>query len=185
MFNYVVWHQLAQSLGFPSVQHLQAMNPALDFGHLPRSGDVVQGVYPPSFDFPPRTYDSGDATATSTTVSIFEGVTLIDGGAPAGAMDDAFQRLADYNRTIVPSSGKTVEQTMVMPIGNNTSIATAVGAMFGIDGFDTWDPSLVSASVEGLAAIVIGPDYWDRVQGATATTSVPATTTTTTTTVVP
>ena len=31
---------------------------------------------------------------------------LIDGGAPAGAMEDAYQRLAGYNRTIVPGHGQ-------------------------------------------------------------------------------
>ena len=80
-------------------------------------------------------------------------------------MEDAYQRLPGYNRTIVPSSGKTVEQTMVMPTGNDTSIAAAVGGVFGVDGFDTWDPSFVGAPVEGMVAVVIGPDYFDRANG--------------------
>ena len=59
-------------------------------------------------------------------------------------MEDAYQRLAGYDRTIVPGTGKTVEQTVLMPIGGNTAMATAVGELFGIDGFDTWDPSFLA-----------------------------------------
>ena len=103
---------------------------------------------------------------------------LIDGGAPAGAMEDAYQRLAGYDRTIVPGTGKTVEQTELMPIGDNIAMATAVGGVLGIDGFDTWDPSFTASPVQGMVAVVIGPDYFDRVQNlgppptATSTTSV-------------
>jgi hypothetical protein len=78
-------------------------------------------------------------------------------------MEDAYQRLPGYNRVIVPSSGKTVEQTMVMPIGDNTALATAVGGVFGIDGFDTWDPSYIGTQIQGMVAVVIGPDYFDLV----------------------
>ena len=35
--------------------------------------------------------------------------------------------------------------------------------MFGIDGFDTWDPSFLGTQIQGMVAVVIGPDYWDRV----------------------
>jgi hypothetical protein len=180
MFNYIVWHELARALGFFDIQPMQGYNPGIDFSQLPREGDVLQM---PGFAAPPQTTVNGETT-TTTTPSRFAGVTLIDGGAPEGAMEDAYQRLAGYNRTIVPSAGKAVEQTMVMPIGSNTSIATAVGGLLGVDGFDTWDPSLVSAPVEGLVAVVIGPDYWDRVQSATPTTSTPATSTSTTSTTI-
>ena len=114
---------------------------------------------------------------TPTTISLFDGIMLIDGGAPAGAMEDAYQRLNGYNRVIVPGIGKTVEQTMVMPIGGNDALATAVGGVFGIDGFDTWDPSFIGTQIEGMVAVVIGPDYFDRVgQASTVPTAVSSTT---------
>ncbi|MEO7372080.1 MAG: hypothetical protein ABIZ69_14510, partial [Ilumatobacteraceae bacterium] len=78
--------------------------------------------------------------------------------------EDAYQRLNGYNRTIVPGSGKTIGQTVVMPIGDNTELAKGVGSALKVDGLDTWDPSFVGASIEGLVAVVIGPDYFDRVQ---------------------
>ena len=97
-------------------------------------------------------------------------------------MDDVYQRLAGFNRTIVPSSGKTAAQSEIMPIADTGAMAAAVGNLLGIDGFDTWDPSFVADPVQGMVAVVIGPDYWDRVQHASppaTTTTTPATTTTT------
>jgi hypothetical protein len=167
MYNYVVWHEIAVQLGFSSVQQMQDTNPTLDVSQPPREGEVVQSIFGSA---PPQT-TIGPINETPTTISVFDGVILIDGGAPAGAMDDAFQRLPGYNRVIVPSSGKTVEQTMVMPIGDNTALATAVGGVFGIGGFDTWDPSFVGSPIEGMVAVVIGPDYFDRVGGAVSATT--------------
>lgn len=167
MYNYVVWHEFAVELGFGDVRQMQDVNAAIDFSQPPRAGDVLQSVNI-SLSPPPST-NPNDQTAT--TLGFFDGVILIDGGAPAGAMEDAYQRLPGYNRTIVPSSGKTVEQTMVMPIGDNTDLVAAVGGVFGIDGFDTWDPSFIGTPIQGMVAVVIGPDYWDRVQTASSTTS--------------
>jgi len=161
MYNYVVWHEIAVELGFSSVQQMQQMNLSIDVSQLPREGDVIQSIFGPT---PPQTtVDPNNETAT--TISVFDGVVLIDGGAPAGAMEDAYQRLPGFNRVIVPSSGTTVEQTMVMPIGDNTGLAAAVGGAFGVDGFDTWDPSLIGTPIEGMVAVVIGPDYYDLVGG--------------------
>ena len=84
-----------------------------------RAGDAVLA--------PRRRRPTRTATSHRPTISVTSGVMLIDGGAPAGAMDDAYQRLAGYDRTIVPGTGKTVEQTMVMPIDDNVAMATAVG----------------------------------------------------------
>lgn len=182
MFNYVVWNEISRALGFFAVQEMQGLNPGIDFGHLPRAGDVLQRVYSyagPLGEAPAVTTPvSADVNETPTTIGLFDGIMLIDGGAPAGAMEDAYQRLTGYNRTIVPGSGKTVAQTELMPIGNNIAMATAVGGVLGIDGFDTWDPSFVRSPIEGMVAVVIGPDYFDRVQNAsTEPTAFPTSTT--------
>ena len=155
MFNYIVWHELARSLGFFDVQQMQSMNSGIDFSQLPREGDVLQTAYSAFIEPLPANTVNGD---TTTTLSLLEGVTLIDGGAPEGAMEDAYQRLVGLNPTIVDGTGKSIEQSMVMPIGDNTSLAAVVGGLLGIAGLDTWDPSLVSAPVEGLVAVVIGPE---------------------------
>jgi hypothetical protein len=57
-------------------------------------------------------------------------------------------------------------------------MATAVGGLLGLDGFDTWDPSFLATPIQGMVAVVIGPDYFDRVQnlGPTPTTAVSTTT---------
>jgi hypothetical protein len=170
MYTYVVWHEIAKAMGFGDVTVLQAVNPNIDFSVPPVEGAVLQTFNP-----------NGNVTATTSfnetpsTLSLFDGVVLIDGGAPAGAMDDVYQRLAGFNRTIVPSSGKTAAQSEIMPIADTGAMASAVGNLLGIDGFDTWDPSFVAGSVQGMVAVVIGPDYWDRVHLALP----PATTTTT------
>jgi hypothetical protein len=169
MFNYVVWHEIAAELGFSSVRQMQDSNPAIDFSQPPHEGDVVQSIFG---DVSSPTTSNDPNNQTPTTVSLFDGVVLIDAGAPGGAMDDAYGRLPGYNRVIVPGSGKTVEQTMVMPIGGNDALATAVGGVFGIDGLDTWDPSLIGTPIEAMVAVVIGPDYYDRVGGSATTTTI-------------
>jgi len=166
MFNYMVWNEISRALGFFDVPQMQGINPGIDFGQPPHTGDVLQSVY--SYAGPPTTIPAstivitGDQT-TTTMLGIFDGIMLIDGGAPAGAMEDAYQRLAvaGYDRTIVPGSGKTVEQPELMPIGNNVVLANAVGNLLGIDAFDAWDPSFVAGPIEGMVAVVIGPDYFD------------------------
>ena len=171
MFNYVVWHEIARVLGFFDVQQMQGMNPGVDFGQPPHAGDVLQSVYSNAAGLSPATIPPSTAfvpgpETTTTMVGLFDGIILIDGGAPTGAMEDAYQRLAGYNRTIVPGSGMAVGQTEVMPIGNNTALASAIGSLLGIAGFDTWDPTFVASPVEGMVAVVIGHDYYDRVQNA-------------------
>jgi hypothetical protein len=160
MFNYVVWHQIARALSFGDLPAMQDMNPTVDFTQLPKEGDVLLSS---SYA---ATEPANPNDETATTMSIFEGVVLLDAGAPEGALEDAYQRLAGYDRTIVPSTGKASEQTMVMPIGDNNPMASAVGGLFGVDGFDTWDPSYLGSPIQGMVAVVIGADYWDRVQGA-------------------
>jgi len=187
MFNYIVWHEIAHVLGFFDLQQMQGMNPGIDFGQPPSSGDVLQSVYSsylgglpattivlaPAFTTPASVNGNNE---TSTTISLFDGIMLIDGGAPANAMKDAYQRLTGYNRTIVPGSGKTVEQTELMPIGDNVAMATAVGGLLGLDGFDTWDPSFLATPIQGMVAVVIGPDYFDHVHNVSTTTAVSTTT---------
>jgi hypothetical protein len=182
MFNYVVWHEIARVLGFYGVPEMQEMNPGIDFGQLPHAGDVLQCIGSSyAGGLPATTTESTNyipgVNGTSTTINVFDGIMLIDGGAPAGAMEDAYQRLAGFDRTIVPGTGKTVQQTELMPIGDNEAMATAVGRLLGIDGLDTWDPSFLADPIQGMVAVVIGPDYFDRVQDAsTATTVFPTTT---------
>lgn len=166
MFTYVVWHEIARRLGFADVYEMQAANPTVDFSVPPVEGQELQTAM---FSGPTVSTTILNGNETATTVSIFEGVILLDAGAPAGAMEDAYQRLAGYDRTIVPSTGKASEQTMVMPIGGNGPMASSVGGLLGIDGFDTWDPSYLGSPIQGMVAVVIGADYWDRVQGAPAT----------------
>lgn len=169
MFNYLVWHEISAALGFFDVAQMQAINAGIDFSNLPRPGDVLQTGYVQAATNP--------NDVTPTTISMFEGVVLIDGGAPEGAMEDAYQRLAGYNRTIVPAAGKVVDQTVLMPIGPGQPMAAALGDLFGIKDFEPWDPSLVASPVEGMIAIVIGPDYWDLVQTLPPTTATIAATT--------
>jgi hypothetical protein len=184
MFNYLVWNEIARALGFFDVPQMQGMNPGIDFGHLPRAGDVLQSVSSyagdqPATTIPPSTIyvPGGGVNETSTTISLFDGIMLIDGGAPAGAMEDAYQRLDGYNRTIVRGTGKTVAHTEVMPIDSNTAMAVPVGQLFGVDRFDPWDATMVATPMQAIVAVVIGPDYFDLVQNvSTATTAVSTTT---------
>ena len=90
MYNYVIWHELALQLGFASVPHMQDMNSGIDFSQPPREGDVLQSVFS-SFSTPP-TMDPNNETPT--TISVYEGVVLIDAGAPAGAMEACLPAVA-------------------------------------------------------------------------------------------
>lgn len=42
MFNYIVWHEIANRLGFRDVHAMQSFNPQVDFSQLPHPGDVLQ-----------------------------------------------------------------------------------------------------------------------------------------------
>jgi hypothetical protein len=169
MFTYVLWHGIARDLGFANVYEMQAVNPNVDFSVPPVDGQELQTAFSPDVVTATTNLD------TSTTMSIFEGIILIDGGAPAGAMDDVYQRLPGYDRTIVPGTGKPIEQTEVMPIGDNNAMASSIAGLLGIGGLDTWDPSYLGSPIQGMVAVIVGPDYWGRVGQATAT----STTTTT------
>ena len=149
MFNYVVWHEIARVLGFSGVQEMQEMNPSVDFAQLPHAGDVLQWV--------DSSYAGG---LPATTIGVDDRRPrrqrdpdndrhlrrrhLDRRRRTPGAMEDAYQRLAGYDRTVVPGTGKTVEQTLLMPIGGNGRWQLAIGGVLGIDGFDTWDPSFLA-----------------------------------------
>lgn len=175
MFTYVVWHEIARTIGFVDVSSMQAANPDVDFSRPPVEGSVLQTAYSDAVVTP-----TTSNFYTTTTFAIFEGILLIDGGAPVGAMDDALNRLSGYNPYIAAGTGRSVTQSILMPIADHDSIAKTVGQLLGIDGFDTWDQSWVKDPIAATAAVVIGPDYWDRVQHASSatTTTAPATTTT-------
>ena len=82
----------------------RTINPTIDFSQPPRDGDVVQSIFGSSAETATTVVDPNNETPT--TISLFDGVVLIDGGAPAGAMEDAYQRLPGYNRVIVPDVGQ-------------------------------------------------------------------------------
>jgi hypothetical protein len=191
MFAYVVWHEVARMMG-QDIGLLQPHNPGIDFSQPPRAGDVLtNGVEPVPPTLAPWELGLTDTTSSSTTTTTtIEGIPirvveagssilLIDGGAPSGAMDDAYVRVSGYNPQIAPPLSSSVEHSMVMPIADHDLIAQSVASLLGIDGFDTWSPSLVAGPTEGIAAaVVIGPDYWDRVRYAPlpTTTSSPTST---------
>lgn len=177
LYNYVLWHEMARLLGFLDVYGLQGANPEVDFSQPPHEGDVLRSNPEPGADSGvDSTVIPNGVDETPTTIGLFDGVMLVDAGAPVGALEDAYGRLNGYNRTIVPGSGKTVVQTELMPIGGNIALATAVGGLLGIDGFATWDPSFLATPIQGMVAVVIGPDYYDRVAKASSIITVASTT---------
>lgn len=190
MFPFVVWHAVALYVGYGGdVWAMQAANPNVDFSVAPVEGVVLQTPYQseviPTTINPtsvPITTTTMLADNTTTTAAAFDGIILVDAGAPVGAMDDAYQRLAGYNRTIVPSAGKAAPRTMVMITAPNesvTSMASSIAnSLFGVYRLDPYDPTYVEGPITGIAAVVIGPDYWDVVS------SVVNITQTTTTTIV-
>ncbi len=58
MFTYVVWHEIARTIGFFDVSSMQAANPGVDFSRPPVEGSVLQTVYSeavtPTTSSPPR-----------------------------------------------------------------------------------------------------------------------------------
>src|SRR5258706_12420651 len=89
MFTYVVWHEIARRLGFANVDEMQVVNPNVDFSVPPVEGQELQTAMFSGSEAAPTTIVIGD---TTTTFAIFEGIMIIDGGAPAGAREDAYQR---------------------------------------------------------------------------------------------
>ena len=59
----------------------------------------------------------------------------------------------------VVKSTRPVEASMLMPTGGSTPWAFAVGALVGIDGFDTWDATLVADPLPaGVVAVLLIAD---------------------------
>ena len=61
---------------------------------------------------------------------------------------------------------------MIMPIGDDVTLATQLAELVPVGGFDTWDSSLIDGPVpDGVTAVlVLGIDAFDYYAPATATT---------------
>ena len=153
------------------VQQMQEMNPGSTSRSLRTPAMCCKASYSSyRLALPATTTGSTNVVPgvneTPTTISFFDGVILIDGGAPAGAMEDAYQRL----RRLQPHDRARYRQDGDADDGDadrqQQAMAFPSAQLFGIDGLDTWDPSFVATPVQGMVAVVIGPDYFDRVQNA-------------------
>lgn len=73
---------------------------------------------------------------------------------------------------ILPGT-RTVEDTMLMPIGDSSAWTFAVAELAGVGGFDTWSPDLVDDALpdDVSAALVIGDDPTEL--GASVVTALP------------
>ncbi len=86
MFTYVVWHEIARTLGFGDVRHMQEMNPAIDFSQPPREGDLLHAAYL-SFSEPPQTTIYITAPNTTTTNVAFEDPSIFATTTSVGQID--------------------------------------------------------------------------------------------------
>jgi hypothetical protein len=81
MYNYVVWNEIAHTLGFNDVRAMQAANPAIDFSTPPREGDVLQTAYSDAVVPPTSTTMT---TIEGIAISVAPSILLSDGGGPSG-----------------------------------------------------------------------------------------------------
>ena len=130
------------------------------------------GVYPLTTTIVPGDYPT-------TTVAYFtEWVLIVDASGDPTAVDEVVARLGGANVDVVQAT-RSVEQTMVMPTGSDLDIAYSVVGWLGVDGFDTWDASLIPQGTLGddiAVVVVIGRDWQattrpDQVSPTTPTTS--------------
>ena len=114
---------------------------------------------------------------------------VVDASGEGGlAAIDAMQRfglLVPETEVVIIPSSRTQQRTILIPLGDPAGIAVvSASQLFGIYGFDSWDPSVIVRDLPDEAAVVlvVGRDYWDRfgpVTPLTTTTSTMVPTTTT------
>lgn len=126
---------------------------------------IDQGVPPMTTTFvtmPPMT--TGLASPLERTLLVVDAT----GGLP---IDQVLSSRGLTSYASLPAS-RTLEQTMIMPIGDDVTLATQLAELVPVGGFDTWDSSLIDGPVpDGVTAVlVLGTDALDYYAPASTTT---------------
>ena len=126
--------------------------------------------YPVTTLVPPTTVGY-DLTAVVDHVLFVDGTT-----GQIDFADDVAARLGVVPRYALPAT-RLIVQTMVMPTGADVSTAYDVLGLLNLDGFDTWDPDLISSGLPDniSVVVVVGTDWFDRSVENTVPACVPGT----------
>jgi hypothetical protein len=124
-------------------------------------------------------YPSIPPTTTMLSPDVLDRVLFVDASGGLDFRSDLmYGWLGEPPRFELPAT-RVVDETVVMPIGADSSDASRMIALLGMGGFDSWTPDLVAGTVpDGITTVVvIGSDWFSRHGIAdTTTTCVPQTT---------
>lgn len=120
----------------------------------------------PPTTVPPTTtiVEGGIAGASIDLATLAEQVLVVDASGGAASMTEVATLLGVTPRYATVAT-RTFDETMVMPLGADVAAAFMLLERFGVGGFDTWTPDLVTAAVpDGVTVVLVigtsGPLPW-------------------------
>ncbi len=114
---------------------------------------VLEQVFPTT-TWPPVTTT---VVAQLDPAALADQVLVVDASGGVASMTAVASLLGTVPRYAVVA-GRTVDETMVMPLGTEVGAAYELLQRFGVGGFDTWTPDLIATEVPAgvTVALVIG-----------------------------
>jgi len=135
-----------------------AYDPSYDPGLVPQTTIAAPTIDP----FPTTTtYPTG---STIDPAVLADQVLVLDASGGVASMTEVAALLGVAPRYAMVGT-RTVEETMVMPLGADVTAAFELLERFGVGGFDTWTPDLAATAVpEGVTVVLVvgtsGPLPW-------------------------
>ncbi len=138
-----------------------------DPGLVPQTTTSVPFVEPlMTTTIPPTTttVEAGNADGAIDLATLAEQVLVVDASGGVASMTEVAALLGVTPRFATVAT-RTVDETMVMPLGADVTAAFALLERFDVGGFDTWTPDLVASAVpEGVTVVLVigtsGPLPW-------------------------
>lgn len=138
----------------------------VDLGFVPQTTTTLPPTtttLPMVTTSPPTTTIVGDATPVDPAV-LADQVLVLDASGGVASMTEVASILGVTPRYAAVAT-RTVDETLVMPLGADVTVAYELLARFGVGGFDTWTPDLVATPVPESVAVVLvigtnGPTPW-------------------------
>ncbi len=136
---------------------------AYDPGLVPQTTTLSPPILPfPTTTFPPTTTPQVSVTIDPATLAAQ--VLVVDASGGGASMTEVASLLGVTPRFAMVAT-RSVDETLVMPLGADVTAAFSLLERFGVGGFDTWTPDLVAGVVpDGVTVVLVvgtnGPWGW-------------------------
>ncbi len=147
---------------FGSCEYVQP-EATYDPGLVPQTTTASPAIPPPpATTLPPTT--ALEVRVTVDPAALAVQVLVVDASGGVASMSEVASQLGVTPRFAMVAT-RSVDDTMVMPLGVDVTAAFALLERFGVGGFDTWTPDLVTGAVpDGVTAVLVvgtdGPLRW-------------------------